>query len=183
MDEMDVRETVTEKTPPGAHSEPPGEGIKLRRPVGRPPVYSRELYEAILETVADGVFLREIEQLPGMPTARQIRRKAQTDPAFGPLFARTREDQAHAHAERAVMAMRNATPENWQIMKALAENERWMASKLYPHGYGDKLDLNHRGAIAVVDIPYNPEKLTDEQREVMRDVLLTAPKTIEGKAE
>lgn len=58
----------------------------------------------------------------------------------------------------------------------------WLRNR-QPDFWKDKVEIGHSGRLGVETIPYDPTALTPEQREVMRDVLLTAPKTIDGKAE
>lgn len=71
------------------------------------------------------------------------------------------------------------TPEGIAKARELAQHFRWRSKMVDPANYGDKVDLHHRGIVGVVHAPYNPALLTQEQREVMRDALLT----IDGTAE
>lgn len=74
-----------------------------------------------------------------------------------------------------------AIAEEMTRARELAQHFRWRAAKLNPRQYGDKLDLTHRGVITTM--PIDMAQLTEEQREVMQDVLLLTPPTIEGEAE
>lgn len=59
----------------------------------------------------------------------------------------------------------------------------WWLKNRQKDKWKDKSEVDWTGRMEIGPVPYDPESLTTEQREVMRDVLLTAPKTIEGKAE
>jgi hypothetical protein len=58
----------------------------------------------------------------------------------------------------------------------------WLRNR-QPDLWKEKVDINHSGRIDTAMAPYNPALLTEEQREVMRDALLTIGPTIEGEKE
>lgn len=59
----------------------------------------------------------------------------------------------------------------------------WWLKNRQKDKWKDKSEVDWTGRMEIGIVPYDPDSLTTEQREVMRDVLLTAPKTIEGKVE
>lgn len=58
----------------------------------------------------------------------------------------------------------------------------WLKNRQRRH-WKDKVEIDIGGRIDVSSVPYNPALLTEEQREVMRDALLTIGPTIEGEKE
>lgn len=56
--------------------------------------------------------------------------------------------------------------------------------KYYDRVYGPVVRTNiNVNTTPSRELPYDPDALTDEQREVLRDILLMGPRTIEGKVE
>jgi Bacteriophage Sf6, terminase small subunit-like len=106
---------------------------------GRPIVHTDEVYETVLIRMENGEFLREIERDKDMPSAAWLRRKVIADPEFGARYAHARRMQSHAHAERAVMAAREARSDDAALARLKFDAERWIAGKLAPREYGDKV--------------------------------------------
>lgn len=153
-----------------------------------PPAAQRKLdrlgADAVCEMILNGKAYKDIAEAAGVAVGSVL---AWLD-AVPERSARAREARRIMAAywdQLAEQELRDAPATAEGIAKAreLAQHFRWRSAKVDPQGYGEKVDLNHRGGIMFAKIPYDPSALTEEQREVMRDVLLTAPKTIEGKAE
>lgn len=122
--------------------------------MGRPPVYAPQVWEEVLLQISRGEFVYVIADQPGMPSVSGIKHKVENDPAFAADYARAREAQSHAHAERGVMAARNATPETAQAARLQFDAERWMAGKLAPRTYGDRIqqDVQVNGTLDVNEL-------------------------------
>lgn len=136
----------------------------------------------ICERIADGESLRAICDDEGLPDKATVFRWLAADEAFCDQYARAREAQAEAVFDDILtiaddgrndwMERKNADDQNIGWMEngeALRRSQlridarKWMAGKLKPKKYGDKIDLNHSGAI---------EHLTDEQLESKLAILL-----------
>lgn len=149
-----------------------------KRPVGRPPVHDRErIGKAICDRVANGELVRTVCAELGIVPAT-VRKWATEDKEFGALYARAREDQAHALAEQALEiaagddaltllreeavdhaeeAMKEADDKQWyqkvQALRAGVINRdkmrvdalKWMASKIAPRQYGERLQQEVSG--------------------------------------
>lgn len=63
-------------------------------------------------------------------------------------FARARELQAHALAEQ-VIPIASDESLNPQHQKNQIDARKWLASKLAPSTYGDRLAVDHAGTIAI----------------------------------
>lgn len=108
--------------------------------IGRPPVWTDEHYNKVLKLLEGGELLHDIGLDGSLPQHSTVYDYIERNPEFASRFARTRERQAHAHAARALRAAREATPLDVSVARLIADNERWMAARLSPRDYGDKLE-------------------------------------------
>src|SRR3954454_25405928 len=84
-----------------------------------------------------------------MPSRRTVIRWLDAHAEFRPAYAHARELCGDAAAERAVREGLAATPENAQAARVRFDALRWWASKLAPKVYGDKIQNEHSGSVAV----------------------------------
>ena len=106
--------------------------------------------------------MREIARIDGMPSMPTVFRWLAEDKAFQEQYARAREVQADTLFEEMLeiaddgsndwMERNSDNNPGWQFngehvqrSKLRIEARKWMAGKLRPKVYGDKLDLNHAG--------------------------------------
>lgn len=131
-------------------------------------LYTPEIAETILERLADGEGLIAICRDPGMPTAGAVRYWVQTDhDGFAARYtgarARGYEHMADEIIELSDDSKRDVrtTEEGRDIVdyevvarsKLRVDSRKWLLSKLLPKTYGDKLDLNHSGEMAMKAVP------------------------------
>ena len=131
------------------------------RPPGRPSIYTAELAAQICEHIAQGKSLRTIAELEEMPAQSTI--MAWLDgsrPEFSEQYARAREAQADKLAEEALQiaddgrsdtyldAEGNERTDNEAIQRSRlrVDTRKWLASKMAPKKYGDKVTQEHTGA-------------------------------------
>ena len=156
---------------------------------GRPSLYSPELAATICEHVAEGKSLRVIAALEGMPAQSTV--MAWLDgrqPEFSEQYARAREAQADKLAEETlaiadedctmVRADKHGSRDddgegNTEVVfdaTAVARNRlrvdarKWLASKMAPKKYGDKLAVG--GADDLGPVQTVNRNLTDAERAV-----------------
>jgi hypothetical protein len=117
-------------------------------PAGRPTDYSPELTAKICEKLALGDSLRKICEEEDMPAMSSVFLWLTKYPEFSEQYTRAREAQAEAHADRIVEIADNIsiTPDHKRIM---VDARKWVASKLKPKRYGDKIDLEHKGEVGL----------------------------------
>lgn len=169
----------TTKKPATPAKKVAGKAAPARRKVGAPSMYSEELAQEICRHIADCVSLRTIAAMEGMPDVATIMRwlADETKPEFREQYARAREAQADKMAEdilaiadeecTMVRADKHGTKDddgegNTEVVfdaTAVARNKlrvdarRWLASKMAPKKYGDKVQTELTGpgggAIAV----------------------------------
>ena len=163
------RKTTTKK--PATAKKVAGKAAPARRKVGAPSMYSEELAQEICAHIANCVSLRAIAAMEGMPTAATIMSwlADSSKPEFLEQYARAREAQADKMAEdilaiadeacTMVRADKHGTKDddgegNTVVVfdaTAVARNKlrvdarRWLASKMAPKRYGDKLQAELTG--------------------------------------
>jgi hypothetical protein len=117
--------------------------------------------DRVCKEIADGKSLRAICAAEDMPSVETVRVWLIEDHEFSVQYARAREEQADYYADEIIDIADAAKDAN--LARLQIDARKWKASKLQPKKYGDKIDLNHSGAI---------EHLTDEQLESKLAILL-----------
>lgn len=131
-------------------------------PAGRPSTYGPEITDIICERIANGESLKSICEEDGLPDKATVFRWLAAHEEFRDRYARAREVQADALFDDILsiaddgrndwMERKNGDGENigWQENgEALRRSQlridarKWMAGKLRPKKYGDKLELEH----------------------------------------
>lgn len=126
--------------------------------MGRPSDFTQEIADVICEGIADGRSLRSICDDEGMPSKAAVCRWLGKNDAFRDQYAHAREMQADTYFED-VIDIADDSRNDW--MKQFGDEDigwrlngdhvrraqlridarKWMAGKLRPKKYGDKLAL------------------------------------------
>jgi hypothetical protein len=102
--------------------------------------YSQEVKKAICDRIATTTdTLTAICAGEGMPTDRVVRMWVYSDPEFAKMFNAAREAQQDLFMEQCGEIVDSADVGDWQVAKLRVEHRRWMAGKLKPKTYGDKV--------------------------------------------
>lgn len=112
--------------------------------MGRPSSYSEAIGSEICERLADGDSLRSICSEPGFPDMRTVRRWLDQNETFRLQYARARERQADAYADRILDEAYSA--EDASLGRLRMDALKWAASKLAPKRYGDAVQMKHTDA-------------------------------------
>lgn len=123
---------------------------------GRPSSYSEAIADAICERIADGQSLRSICDLEDMPNKATVFRWLNVNEAFRDQYARAREAQADTIFDE-ILDIADDGHNDWMLRK-FGDDERWvengealrrsvlrvdarkwMAGKLRPKKYGEKI--------------------------------------------
>jgi hypothetical protein len=138
--------------------------------VGRPSDYTQDKVDAICELLATGISLREICRRDDMPATGTVCRWLGENPAFQEQYARARELQADALFEETLDIADNAA-NDWmerndgenvsyqlngdhvQRSKLRIDTRKWMAGKLRPKVYGEKVLNEHSGGVNITIAP------------------------------
>ncbi|WP_322979131.1 hypothetical protein [Pseudomonas sp. C11] len=146
---------------PVAKKKATGSTARVRKP-GRPSSYTEAIGIALCAAIAEGMSLRSACALPGMPdVSTVIRWLADEERAeFCAQYARAREDRADLLAEEILQIAddgRNDTQvdEDGNVFvdhdviarsRLRVDARKWLASKMAPKKYGDKITAEHTGA-------------------------------------
>lgn len=130
--------------------------------MGRPTDYSPEITAAICGRLALGESLRSICRSEDTPAVSSVMLWLNLYPEFSEQYARARELQAEYHIDAIIEIADDATndymltrhgpqlnSEHINRSRLRIDTRKWVASKLAPKKYGDKLDMNHSGAVGV----------------------------------
>lgn len=129
--------------------------------------FSQDKADAICARLAEGESLNAICKTEGLPAESTIRSWALDDvEGFAAKYARARE-LGYSRLAEELLSIAD-TPKPGQIVTTKADgseevkiadmiehrrlqvdSRKWMLSKMLPKVYGDKLDLNHTGQVAV----------------------------------
>lgn len=111
---------------------------------GRPSLYSEELAAHICSEIAEGRSLRAICRDDGMPHMASVFRWLKSEEGFSEQYAHAREAQADSLADEIVDIADNE--EDAAKARVRVDARKWVASKLKPKRYGDKVTNEHTGA-------------------------------------
>lgn len=131
----------------------------MTRPGGRPTDYNQEIADLICEKLSDGISLREICQADDMPARATVFRWLGLHKEFSDQYARAKEEQAEALADEIVAIADDKTGDTvvTDDGREIANSEfiarsrlrvdarKWVASKLKPKKYGDKVQTEVSG--------------------------------------
>jgi phosphoserine aminotransferase len=121
-----------------AKAEQQGELEKVKRKVGRSPIYTPELAEKVLEHVANGGFVSQL-QAKGLPSNTTISKWINENEEFASLFARAREQRAEVFADQIIeIADGKGDP---QSIRNRVDARKFIAMKLLPRVYGERQQL------------------------------------------
>lgn len=121
--------------------------------------FSHELFDAICERIADGESLRAICSDADMPNKATVFRWLANDKSLSDQYARARESQADALFDE-ILDIADDARNDWmarngdddsayslngehvQRTRLRIDARKWMAGKLRPKVYGEKLELS-----------------------------------------
>ena len=109
--------------------------------------FSQELFDAVCGEIANGKGLRAISKQDGMPNKSSVLRWIAADES-GKLrdqYARAKEEQADEIFDECLTIADEASVEDVQQARLRIDTRKWMAGKLRPKKYGDKVVNEHSG--------------------------------------
>ena len=116
---------------------------------GRPTLYSCEVAVRICRRIAEGEPLTRIckdEHMPGYSTVLLWR---SSNREFAALYAKAREDQADVYADQILDIADQAVRREVDVhcARLAIDARKWVASKLKPRAYGDRVGVEYSGAL------------------------------------
>jgi hypothetical protein len=103
----------------------------------------QDIKDRICEQIAEGRSLRAICQDEGMPNKATVFRALAADAEFSDQYARARESQADALFDE-VLEIADSTNQA-DDRRVKIDARKWMAGKLRPKVYGDKIEQTLQG--------------------------------------
>lgn len=160
---MDKKPTAKKKTAPNKGA-PKKKVTKTPKKNGRPELFNQELADKVLEAIATSQkSLRTICSEEGMPSVTTVLKWLREDKnGFATQYARAKEEQADLLVEDMLDIADDGTNDFMTITKGdisynvedkevtnrsklRVETRKWIASKLKPKKYGEKIDLTTGG--------------------------------------
>ena len=127
--------------------------IAVKRPRGRPSVFTNELAAEICASIERGHSLRRACQADSMPSARTVHRWLHENEDFRQQYARSRAIQTEVFIDQIVDladAVANETePAKVQAAKLAIDTRKWVAARMLPKKYGDRVDIQQDGQLVV----------------------------------
>lgn len=121
--------------------------------------YTPEIGDKICANVSKGLSLSKICKGKDMPCERTIFRWLRENDEFCRNYMRAKQEQADTYADQIVeIADEDVIRQEGESAGVAVQRNRlrvdarkWVASKLKPKKYGDKLNLKHDGTITIED--------------------------------
>jgi hypothetical protein len=136
--------------------------------IGRPSEYTVEMADVICSQLADGDSMRTVCKPDHMPNKTTVFRWIRTYEEFRNQYARAKEESADSLTDEMLDISDNANNdwmeaggdsegyklngENIQRSKLRIDTRKWLASKLKPKKYGDKIQQEISGNINLTDL-------------------------------
>lgn len=118
----------------------------------RPSDYSEQMADRICNELMDGKSLVKICDAEDMPHRSTVIRWMAANEAFATMCARARVAQADLMDDKILDVADKCTPETAAADRVKISAYQWRAAKLEPKKYGEKLDIEHGGKLAVVNL-------------------------------
>ena len=142
-------------------------------------LYTPEIAETILEQLQDGMSLVEICSADGMPSRGAVQWWVTTDhDGFASRYARARETGIALLEDELLSIADDGRNDTYMVdgeertnhdvvnrSRLRLDARKWLLSKRMPKVFGDRLDLNHSGEVAITAMP-------DDQLKARAEMLL-----------
>ena len=156
--------------------------------IGRPSDFTQKIADEICERIADGESLRSICSADDMPNKSTVFKWLAAHEAFSDQYARARETQADSLFDEVLsiaddgrndwMERNGQDDAGWQLngehlqrSRLRVDARKWMAGKLRPKKYGEKLTQEHTGPDGG---PIEFKRVSKEQRDAAVSAALRA---------
>jgi hypothetical protein len=128
-----------------------------KKKIGRPTIYSERLAARICAELAMGRSLRTVCKANDMPGLETVFRWLREKPDFREQYAQGKSESADALVDEMIDIADDTTgdfveddegnvkfnSEHVQRSRLRVDTRKWIASKLKPKRYGERLDMNH----------------------------------------
>jgi hypothetical protein len=147
---------------PGAKASEGKQPCDSKRPPCRPTTYSVEAAAEICAWLASGQSLKSFCKQPDAPGLSTVYQWLAAHKDFADLYTRAREDQADALADEMLDIADDASldPNDKRVR---IDTRKWIASKLKPRVYGDKVQSEVSGGLTLEQLVVGSFKKPTEQ--------------------
>jgi len=137
----------------------------MAKRVGRPTTYTMELALEICDLIADGTPLVKICEAVGMPDRSTVRKWRIENEQFSTMYAQAREEFADSLVDQILPladesrlgvktkngpnGIEETTGDMVERTRLQLDSRKWLASKILPKKYGEKLDIEHKGEATI----------------------------------
>lgn len=142
---------------------------------GRPTIYSQELADEMCSQLSEGKSLRKVCEAADMPAKSTVFSWLRTNTEFLDQYTRAKEEAADSlideiielsdEASTVIKGDDKSDSARVQAKHLQIEARKWLASKLKPKRYGDKLDVTSDGRRIEAPIILSPIKPRDVKPE------------------
>lgn len=122
------------------------------------PEFSQDLFDKLCERIAEGQSLRKACKSSDMPGTSSVFRWLADDEKLREQYARARDAQADNLFEDCLDIADDASPEEVAKARLRIDTRKWMAGKLRPKRYGDKLELDGQVGVTI-NLPEGSQKV------------------------
>ena len=119
----------------------------------------------ICREVALGKSLRTVLKGKDMPTMGKVMDLLQEDAAFAEQYARSKKAGIEIHIDGIIDLADTATDKNAHAVRLKVDTRKWVASKLAPKLYGDKIGLDVQAEVKHIDAT-TPQGLLEGARRI-----------------
>lgn len=108
----------------------------------------QETKDRICSQIAEGRSLRAVlREDEGMPASSTVFKALTLDKDFAEQYGRAREAQADALFDEILEIADDKTTPDTNRSRLMVDARKWMAGKLRPKVYGEKMDMNLSGSV------------------------------------
>ena len=114
---------------------------------GRPSEYTQEIANIICDRLSDGKSLKSICEMEDMPSKATVYNWLDNNKEFLDKYTRAKEDSSDALADD-IQDIADKVLDgtyNPNAARVAMDGKKWIAAKLKPKKYGDKLDVTTNG--------------------------------------
>ncbi len=116
---------------------------------GRPTQYTEQLADSIVERLVERSLRRICQEDSDVPDRNTVARWMVQHPDFGAKCARARREHALYRLEMVEDDVDSIEPENANAVRVKVDYAKWLAERLQSKDYGNKVQNEHSGEIAV----------------------------------
>lgn len=135
--------------------------------LGRPPEYTDEIFDTICERLADGKSLKRICEDEDMPSKATFYNWINNNKELLDKYARAKDDASDALADDIQDIGDRVLTGKYEpnAARVAIDAKKWIASKLKPKKYGDKIDMTSNGETLVQFVNSVPRPSIDKTTE------------------